>query len=162
MINILFNTVCTLLYSFSLIEKLRIRPHTPPTTTFARLTGERAAPIKMSSVRGNMKEIHPYIFEAESVPDSDEESVVHQNWWLVHALGMISAVQIFNLFMLLACNWQWLPKLMPCKAFLPCNHESWSCCALHTMSQFQSGPYTFPLPTLTQFARSRGGSATLQ
>ena len=55
------------------------RPRAPPTTAAcARLTGEREqARIKMAS--GNIGEIQPYMFEPQSDPDSDEESVVHQN-----------------------------------------------------------------------------------
>lgn len=44
-----------------------------------RLTSERAVHIKMVSVRGNMGEIQPYMFEHQSDPDSNEKSVVHQN-----------------------------------------------------------------------------------
>ncbi len=53
------------------------------------------------------------MFKLQSDPDTDEESVVHQNWQLAseYQNGVVSIFYLFMLFAsLLACNWQWLTQ----------------------------------------------------
>ena len=60
----------------------------------------------------NISEIQPLVSESQSDPDSDKESIVHQNQRMFCMNVMFSVVSIFRLFKqfvsLLACNWQWL------------------------------------------------------